>query len=70
MARYTDELDFFGELLTVKEFVSSCSCGVFTDYDGYGHPVKDKKVCRDIVVIPSMLGNIPVDATHIIWYNS
>lgn len=42
---------------------------MFIDYDGFGHPVKDRKCDPDIYIKPSKRHEIPEDATHIVWYN-
>lgn len=66
---YINELDELrGDLMTVDEFKENVSYGLFTDDDGYGNPVKDNE-CANINVIPSRLGRIPFNATHILWYN-
>lgn len=57
------------DVYTVKEFKDLCECHAFIDYDGFGHPVKDKKSDQDIMIRPSELERIPKDATHIIWFN-
>ena len=57
------------DVYTVEEFRRYCDSGAFIDYDGYGHPVKDKKADVHIVVVPSKLKAVPSDATHIVWYN-
>jgi hypothetical protein len=57
-----------GYLLTREEFIEDCKNKFFTDYDGYGYPVKNGKVAT-IKIFPSQL-NIPEDATHIIWFNN
>jgi len=57
-----------GALFTVEEFLDCCEYGEFIDYDGYGNPVKDGKL-MEMPILPSERKNIPVDATHILWYN-
>jgi hypothetical protein len=58
------------DVYTVDEFLSRCDNGSFIDYDGYGHPVKDKFYDETIYVKSSnVLTTIPKDATHIVWYN-
>ena len=65
---YTEPLPDYGDLMTVKEFLISCKNGNFIDYDGSGHPVKNKMMAR-IDIYPSNLEAIPKDATHIMWFN-
>ena len=60
---------YVDDVYTVKEFVESCVDGSFTDYDGWGYPVKDSKANTNIHIYPSTLGHISKDATHIVWFN-
>jgi hypothetical protein len=57
------------DVFTVDEFKGCVKDGLFTDYDGFGNPMKDGLVCDIFIVKPSELHNIPEDTTHIIWYN-
>jgi hypothetical protein len=57
------------DVYTVEEFTLRCKHHSFIDYDGYGHPVKDRKADNDIYIYPSKLHQIPSDATHIVWFN-
>lgn len=66
---YSDTPDI-GDVMTVDEYLSSVECGGFIDYDGFGHPVKDGKSDSSINVSPSQKDScIPLDATHIEWFN-
>jgi len=69
MIEYNEKLTDFGDLFTVEEFIELCKSGGFIDYDGFGYPVKNKKMNSDFIIFPSEFENIPKDATHIIWYN-
>lgn len=67
---YGTTLDFEDDVYTVEEFINQCKAGAFTDYDGDGNPVlADKTILDHICVMPSMLYNIPPEATYVIWYN-
>jgi hypothetical protein len=55
--------------MTVREFRRCVEDGGFIDYDGFGHPVRRKRVCEDVDVKPSKPETIPADATHILWFN-
>lgn len=57
------------DVYTVAEFRERCDSGSFIDYDGHGYPVKDKLADESVIVKPSRIGEIPDDATHIVWYN-
>jgi hypothetical protein len=57
------------DVYTIDEFKEHCESGGFIDYDGFGHPVKDSKCDPSFIVKPSEIENIPVDATHVVWYN-
>lgn len=66
---YTEQIEKDDTIYTVEEFVEYCQDGLFIDYDGFGHPIKDKLINPDICIYPSKLNKIPDDATHIVWYN-
>jgi hypothetical protein len=57
------------DVYTIEEFKQCCACKAFIDYNGWGYPVKDKMADENIIILPSKLEQIPVDATHIVWYN-
>ena len=57
------------DVYTVEEFNAFCDDGNFIDYDGFGHPVRDGLLDPCITVKPSRRGEIPADATHVVWYN-
>lgn len=67
--KYTEELPDYGDLIQVIEFIRSCKDGWFIDYDGHGRPVKDGKMAKGHTVYPSKIDEIPMDATHIMWFN-
>jgi hypothetical protein len=67
--RYSEKLPDYGDLMTVDDFKEACGVGAFIDYDGYGHPVKDGKMSREVDVLPSKRDKIPKDATHVMWFN-
>jgi hypothetical protein len=55
------------DLYTVEEWVAHCKVGAFTNYDGCGNLIIDGKRANGIV--PSLVDQIPDNATHVIWYN-
>ncbi len=57
------------DVYTIKEFKQACEEKSFIDTDGIGYPVKDSKCNPNFIICPSMLHEIPADATHIVWYN-
>lgn len=58
------------DVYTVDEFLVCCRTSLFTDYDGFGYPVKDGMADKSIMIKPSMAAEfIPDDATHIVWFN-
>ena len=58
------------DVYTVKEFLALCEGGMFIDYDGFGHPVKDSLSDESICVCPSdATQTIPKNATHVVWFN-
>lgn len=62
-----DEINY-GDMLTIDEFNGMCDYDAIIDDDGYGHPVKDGFVDDSWKVYPSTR-DIPIDATHILWFN-
>ena len=56
-------------LMTVDEFQNDARQGFLTDDDGLGFPVKGGMYDSKWYVHPSQLGLIPLDCTHILWYN-
>jgi hypothetical protein len=59
-----------GDLMTVEEYLGNIKSGCFIDYDGFGYPVKDNLKDTQLHLYPSEGRNhIPLDATHVIWYN-
>jgi len=67
--KYTDPLPDFGDLMTMADFLDHCKNQYLVDYDGTGHPVRDKKMMWSLTIKPSRLKMIPKDATHIMWFN-
>lgn len=66
---YTEALKPDADVMTVEEYLNSVRATAFTDYDGFGQPVRDGRACR-VMVLPSDYKNgIPTDATHIVWFN-
>lgn len=58
------------DVYTVKEFRGQVESGGFIDYDGFGYPVKDGFANESITIKPSTLEeDLPIDATHIVWFN-
>jgi hypothetical protein len=64
---YTRKIDEDDHVLTVAEFKEAG----FIDYDGFGYPAKDGREAEGYEhrIRPSEIGEIPADATHIVWYN-
>lgn len=57
-------------IMTVEEYLADVEAGGFTDDDGFGHPMKSNQIGGDLFIYPSGGENsIPLDATHIVWYN-
>lgn len=67
--RYGCGPDDEDDVYTIKQFLSHVKDRSFIDYDGIGHPVKNKKADVTIDIYPSKVDRIPKDATHIVWYN-
>jgi len=65
------EIDSYGDLMTIKDFISAVKSGNFIDYDGTGlYAFKDMQT-KDIEVLPSDISKGKVDKrfTHVMWYN-
>lgn len=67
--QYEDPIPDFGEIMSVTEFFDCVSCGVFTDYDGVGNPIRGDRMDHNQPIYPSTLDEIPNDAEKIIWFN-
>ena len=70
------EIDGYeGDLFGVSEWIACCEAGLFIDYDGFGHLVKDGELLRSdqdgrpVRIYPTTRDEIPADATHVLWYN-
>lgn len=61
--------DSIGCYMTVTAFLGAVNDGVFTDYDGYGHPCLGDLMDPDTYVYASKTYTIPDTATHIVWFN-
>lgn len=57
-----------GYLMEITDWIKSCDCGAFIDYDGYGTLMIDSEF-MDENSRPSDRANVPKEATHILWYN-
>jgi len=65
-----EPLDDIGYHMTMEEFISSCECGGFIDYDGFGYYASADRQ-TDKVIIPSHVMSKEHDETysHVMWYN-
>ena len=50
--------EYSDDVYTVEEFLRCVETIVFTDYDGFGHPVKDSKCDPKIYIYPSKVDRI------------
>jgi len=60
----------FGDVMSLKSFISACRDGMFIDYDGHGYYVEGDQE-TDIMILPSdvMSGRYRKDFNQIIWFN-
>lgn len=65
-----------GDLMTVEEWEEGCECGMFIDYDGYGHfcNPETNQLEDDLEVYPSDRDTLRYKAqrvqwSHILWFN-
>lgn len=66
---YDEPIPDYAEILTVEEFKLACEAGAYIDYDGYGYAIKNGFMNTNIWIYPSKLDEIPLDASHICWFN-
>lgn len=66
---YNRSIPDYGDVMTIEKFKEYVVNGMFIDYDGNGYPIKDGRMCDTICIRPSTVGEIPIDATHVIWFN-
>jgi hypothetical protein len=66
------------DLMTVAEYLTAVDCRGFVDTDGMGSPVKDGMIGRwahrqpgdwDYISPSGGRDAIPLEATHIAWFN-
>jgi len=66
--QYIHAIPDYGDLMTVQEWLECVEGGMFIDYDGHGRPAKDG-LMSSMFISPSRARSIPIDATHIVWFN-
>lgn len=61
----------YADLMTLKEFKTSCVQGLFGDYDGFGFYSDGENYDPANKIYPSMMLThvSPAWATHILWFN-
>lgn len=69
MSKYTEKPNRKDHIMTWESFFECCKDGMFIDYDGFGHPMKDGLIDPNVIIKPSTRNSMPTDATHIVWYN-
>jgi hypothetical protein len=63
--KYIKDINLCGGIpYTLEQFNEAVDEGYITDDDGIGHWVKDGFESRDDV-----FNSLPLDATHVMWYN-
>jgi len=67
---YVNDLPDYGDLFTLSEFIDSCKNTLFTNDDGHGYLVKNKKM-QAVEFYPSqaLASTFESDATHVMWFN-
>jgi len=67
--KWEDNPDY-GHLMTLKDFIESCECGGFVDYDGSAHYSDGKRMIRQYTQ-PSDIARNRIDYrfTHVMWFN-
>jgi hypothetical protein len=62
---YTEEVPEDADVYTVDDFNQAVKEGSFGNYDGSGYWVKDDKMSRE----DEFFSSLPLDATHVAWFN-
>lgn len=62
--------EWFGDLMTLEEFIAMCQHNMFVDDDGYGYYATENAK-SDILLYPSDIteGIYRKDFSHVIWFN-
>jgi len=61
---------WYGHLYQLDEWLRDVKAGYLIDEDGYGSPVRDGLIDDSLNVFPSGgILTVPMDCTHILWYN-
>ena len=61
---------WYGHLYQLDEWLRDVKAGYLIDDDGYGSPVKDGLIDEQALIYPSDRSlHVPLDCTHIMWYN-
>jgi hypothetical protein len=57
-------------MIPISEFRNVIS-GMFTDYDGHGHPATLTHYCQQLFADLTAIeyGDFPMGFTHILWFN-
>ena len=65
-----EEIPDYGEVMSIKDFVSCCKSGGFVDYDGSGYYARDGKM-SNIAIRPSDVkyNAIRTDFDSVVWFN-
>lgn len=66
-----EDFPYYGDVMTMEDFLDYCKCGGFIDYDGFGHPALKDKMNGDIWLTPSkaLKGDYDKRYTHVVWFN-
>ena len=65
---YTEPLNIEDTIWTVEEYLSHVETGMIIDDDGYGYPVAEGLVNKEVLLEPGA-NDPPPEATHVVWYN-
>ena len=57
------------EQYDIADFKLQVEFGYLIDDDGIGYAVIDNQERREITILPSKIKEIPLEVTHINWYN-
>jgi hypothetical protein len=62
-------LPSYGNLITLKSFLSSCKNKFYTDYDGYGYYSNGKEMSDELITPSKVLLHANTEWSHVMWFN-
>ena len=67
---FTDDVPDYGDVMSLKKFISCCEEGGFIDYDGFGEYIKDGKTSGITIHASDVkYKKVRTDFTEMVWFN-